>query len=131
MKKLLFLCFIGMVFFLSSCCSWAGDDKKDNASTACNYTGRLVTKTPTDFDVKFGYEVLVYSYSNDSNTIIDKKVFISKNTWERLPVPNDTTIVNIEYVENIEYGENTHDIPSVLWDFQFNMCTGYTVEIKK
>ena len=131
MKKLVFLCIFGIVFLLSSCVSWSGSDSKKDASTVFNTRGRLVTKTPTDFDKKFGYEVLVYHSSpNDSTRIVDEKVFVSKNTWERLPVPNDTTIVYLEYVEKIEYGYNTNG-PSLLWDIRFNMCIGYTVEIKK
>lgn len=129
MKKPIIYSIFALFIFLTSCCSWAGDDYKKDASILYNYSGLLTTKIPSDFDDKFGYEVLVYVYSNDSSTITGHEVYVSKNTWERLPEPNDTTIVKIEYVENIEYGKNWFS--SVLWDSQFNLCVGFTVDKTK
>lgn len=129
MKNKLFFFFcifvIGISFSLTSC-SWAGNDSKGDASTIKNDSGFLLTKTPTDFDVKFGYEVLVYKTSDDSTKIIPIKVFIPKSTWERLPEPDDYVDVNIQYIKSIEYGEGNN--PSLIWDKQFNLCIGYIVD---
>lgn len=125
-NKLFFLFCIFIISFTLTSCSWAGGSSKDNASTMKNGSGFLLTKTPTDFDSKFGYEVLVYQISADSTEMTPIKVFIPKNTWNKLPEPNDNIDVNIQYVENIEYGEKS-ETPLTLWDKQFNLCVGYTV----
>jgi len=133
MKNKLFFLFcifvISISFTLTSCHTWAGEGSKKNASTLKNGHGVLLTKTPTNFDDKFGYEVLIYQISPDSTEMTSIKVFVPKNTWDRLPEPDDDTDVNIEYIENIEYGDS--ESPSSLlsfWDFQFNLCVGYTID---
>ena len=94
------------------------------------YSGEDNCSKDKQDDWKFGFEVMVWLYADDTAKIVYKKVYVSKNTWERLPSPSDTVIVNIEYVENIEYGKTDYG-RSIIWDVRFNMCTGYTVEIKK
>lgn len=131
MKNKLFFFFcifvIGISFSLTSC-SWAGNGSKGNPSTIKNDSGFLLTKTPTDFDVKFGYEVLVYKTSDDSTKIIPIKVFIPKSIWDKLPEPDDYVDVKIQYIESIEYGEDTHLSEISMWDKQFNLCIGYTID---
>lgn len=128
MKNRLFFFFcilvIGISFSLTSC-HGAGNGSKGDASTIKNDSGFLLTKDPTDFDTKFGYEVLVYKTSGDSTKIIPIKVFIPKSTWDKLPEPNEYVDVKIQYIESIEYGGS--DDPS-LWDEQFNLCVGYTID---
>ncbi len=119
------LSLIFIVFTSLSSCTWAGQSgKKETTSTLNNKTGILISKNPSDFDKKFGYEIMVWKTAEDSLRQ-NISVFVPKKTWERLPVPNDSTEVTIEYIEDVEYGNN-RDNPS-FWDFQFNLCTGFTV----
>jgi len=126
MKKVIKLAvlFLFAVFSLTAC-KYAGDNLKKDVSLKDNNEGHLITKVPSDFDNKFGYEVAVSIVSGDSVSET-QKVFISQKTWQRLPEPNDTTTVIIEYVQNIEYGNGNYAFFS-FWDFQFNVCTGYRI----
>lgn len=128
MKNLIIFFFCIVTFTLSSC-TWAGkvtSKNPNNASTYKTATGILVSKKITNFDRKFGYEVMVYNTDKNNAQLREyTKVFIAKNTWERIPDPNDSTKITIEYVKDIEYGANDG---LSLWDQQFNFCTGYTVE---
>ena len=110
------------MFSLTSC-KWVGGNSKGKASSMDNYVGRLVTKVPLDFDDKFGYEVIVLELKEDS-TFKTCKVLVPRKTWGKLPEPNDSTVVMIEYISDIEYGENG---AVSLYDFQSNICTGYTI----
>jgi len=118
-----FLLFITLIFVLASC-KWAGGDSFKESPGYCNNQGRLVKKLYSSFDKKFGYETMVNLDPSDSTSLL-KKVFIPAKTWARIPTPNDTTVVYIEYIENIEYGYNGF---LSFWDNQFNLCTGFTVE---
>ena len=85
-----------------------------------------------DFDDKFGFEALVYEIKGDSSKLIEtNKVFISKNTWEKLPQPSDSISINIEYVEQIEFGRGDWWNHLSLWDHQLNICTGFTISTLK
>ena len=125
MKNLIFFLFTVMIFSISSC-TWAGrgDFKFVDASTMHNKTGNLVSKKITDYDAKYGYEVSVWNRTKDS-LFEYTKVFVPKSTYERLPEPNDTIQVVLEYIEGIEYG--TRDGSPSLWDARFNLCTGDAV----
>jgi hypothetical protein len=125
-KFLSFLVFIVLILItLSSCCKWAGSNGV-NEECCLNYSGRLLKKSYSDFDRKFGYETVI-NIDNGDSTMNIVKVFIPQRTWVKLPEPNDTIIVNIQYIKNIEYG-STKDRWGSFWDFQFNLCTGFTVE---
>ena len=126
-NKILSLFFI-IILFLSSC-TFAGSGKEKTVSSIKNKCGLLLKKIPSDFDEKFGYKALVYEIKGDSSKLIEtNKVFISKETWERLPEPNDSISINIEYIENIEYGKGVYLGFLSLWDYQLNICTGFTID---
>jgi hypothetical protein len=127
MKKLInfSICLVIIALLLTSCkrIDSVGGDARKEASSSFNVVGHLITKAPSDFDKRFGYEVSVIDILKQDSINNISKVFVPKIVWERLPEPNDTTIVNIEYIQNIEYGEIKRS--------QFNLCVGYNVVIKK
>jgi hypothetical protein len=123
-NNLLMLLRMGMLFSFWSC-SYAGTNKKDTVSSIYNDSGTLVTKTPSDFDKKFGYELLVTKILGDSSKMIESKVFVSSQTWKKLPKPTDSIAIIIEYVRDIEYGENGG---VTFWDQRFNLCVGYHID---
>jgi hypothetical protein len=124
MKKLLFLLAIVTLF---TACSWAGGGGSNNVSTIYNESSYLLSKKVTDFDPKFGYEVTVYEKDTvDSLKIIENKVFVPKKIFEKIPEPNDSINVIINYIKDVEYGRTRNDHPA-FWDFRFNLCIGYEI----
>ncbi len=124
MKKLVFLLILSV--FITAC-KWSGSDHSVKVSTFNNENCYLMSKKTTDFDRKYGYEVLCYTNDTiDKLKIKDIKVFIPKQIFERIPDPNDTMNVVIYYIKNIEYGDNSGEFSFFsIWDFQFNLCIGY------
>lgn len=125
MKTILFT-FIVIGISTFSSCKNAGGDKLEKASIYYNTSGILVSKTPSDYDRKYGYEVLVYE-EVDSFLLEDSKVFIPLSTWEKIPVPNDSTRVIIEYISDIAYGAvGGPDLQ--IFETNLNLATGFTIE---
>ncbi|MDQ1282179.1 MAG: hypothetical protein QG630_530 [Patescibacteria group bacterium] len=122
MKNLIILLFTSLITLSS--CNYQGGDSRDSVSSLVVDSGFLVSKAPTNFDCKFGYELMV-KRQIDSSKASYNKVYVSKQTYEVLPEPNDFTKVFIYYVKNIEIGENTGTLS--LYDFQFNFCSGYRI----
>jgi len=119
MKKKVYLLslFIVTICTLISCNFDNGGNSSQDASTTNNYSGILLSKTPLDFDVALGCEVLVYKILRDS-TPTKTFVWVSKNTFEKIPRPNDSCIVWIEYIKDLQ--------PSMRK--RTNVCVGYYTE---
>ena len=131
MKKIfyVFLLITGLI----SCKNVGGGDAINVSSDLDS--GFLISKNPFDFDIKFGYGLFVTkktdSFTNKSDY---KKVWISKQTYNVLPVPDDSTKILIYYVEDIEVGRydanKINENKESIWDFQFNFCSGYRINGK-
>ena len=125
MKKFVHLSvvFTSIMMLLFSCIK-IGGHKNEEVSTQYNKTGELILKTPTDFEKKFGYQTQIILKKEKPQKFVE--VFISKDTWNELAIPNDTTVVYIFYIENITYGKKNSSGAGVIYQ-QFNICTGYKV----
>lgn len=102
MKNLIIICLALVTFTLSSCNSKGGNDL-EKASSVLLGQGILVSKDPIDFDSWYGVKLKVFTLSRSKTRIYDD-VWVSKRTWERLPSPEDTVDVVIEYLTNIDAG---------------------------
>lgn len=116
-KIYLFSLFIVTICTLTSCYFDNGGTTMENASMTFNYSGTLLSKTPLDFDDRLGCEVLVYKVLKDS-TPEKTFVWISKNTFLKIPRPSDSCIVKIEYIKYLK-SSNRKDA---------NVCVGYHTE---
>lgn len=125
MKNLILLFFI-FLFTLTSCVSIVGGDKKEEVSTVNVDSGFLISKNPFGFDYKFGYGLMV-SKKKDHLSAKYSKVWISKKTYDLLPIPNDTTKILVYYVVDIETGKMKKGQKSFFWDEQLNLCTGIKI----
>ena len=121
-KHIIFSTLFFVIFFMASCSSISNISKSNITRENHAY---LLTKDPVGFDSKLGYEILVYEPSLDLSKLIVFKVFVSRTTWKLLPEPTDIILVDIEYIESINYG-NLFDIRYQ----EFNMCIDYNVYSK-
>jgi len=121
-KHIIFSTLFFVIIFMTSCISISNISKSNTTGGNHAY---LLTKSPVNFDSKLGYEVMVYEPSLDLSKITIFRVFVSKSMWKLLPEPNDKILVDIEYVENITYG----DLFDIRYQ-EFNMCIDYNVYTK-
>lgn len=116
MKKLLYVLMLSTSMALIISCAGPGGNKKEEASTKWNKEGILVSKNPTDYDLKFGYKVMIY------DTVLSKtsymQIWLPKQSFEKIPEPNDTTRVILHYL-TIEGSNNSGD---------FYLCIGYDIQ---
>jgi len=111
-------------------CSWISNISKSSIF-ATEYHAYLLTKNPVSFDKKFGYEVLVYKFSKDLSKLIVDKVFIPENIYKELPAPNNNIVVDIEYIESIDYSESSNSDFNINTRYLvLNLCVGYIIQTK-
>lgn len=127
MKKILFVLLL-LPFILNSC-TYVGYDPKEQTSTYLNDSGYILSKTPIEFDRKFGYAVMVIKPNDTLNTSISyTKIFIPEKIYQKIPEPKDGIKIKIYFLKEIEYGETKYT--TFFWDFRFNLGYDFIVEDK-
>lgn len=99
MKKILYVLMLSISITLVTGCSGPGGWKKEDASSMNNFSETLVSKKATDYDVAYGYEVLVNNYDSVSSKTIYKEIWVPRVSFEKMPEPNDTTKVILHYLQ--------------------------------
>ncbi|MFO0743654.1 MAG: hypothetical protein U0469_01205 [Candidatus Paceibacterota bacterium] len=127
MKKIFYVFLL--ITGLASCKS-VGGGKSTNVSSDID-SGFLISKKPFDFDTKFGYGLFVIKTIDSlTNKSEYEEVWISRQTYDVLPAPDDSTKILIYYVRDIETGRYDNKDQTSFWDCQFNFCSGYRVNRK-